>query len=191
MRHLMRETVILTAFNVHFVENGHADTVLDADIKAAYLGFVAGKLNAIAPTPQQETASLGTADAFYARCAGWLRENTRDTKKFSILFNENVTYGFCRNLFALKWPTLVVDAVIFIAAAGYAFYARPAVESEFALKLFILMSISAVHAAYIALVGTESSVREAAVTYARQLLLSCEMLGAGAPKPRKRAAQAR
>jgi hypothetical protein len=166
----------------------HADTALDADIKAGYLGFVAGKLNATAPTAQQEVSSPDTADAFYTRCAGWLRENTRDTKKFSILFNENVTYGFRRNLFALKWPALVIDAVIFIAAAGYALYARPDAESELALKLFILMGVSAVHAAYIAFACTENSVREAAVTYARQLLLSCEALGAAAPKPSRRAA---
>jgi hypothetical protein len=165
----------------------HADTTLDAATKAAYVGFVAGKLNATAPSAEQEAASTDAADAFYARCAGWLRENTRDTKKFSILFNENVTYGFRRNLFALKWPALAIDAIIFIAAAGYALYARPDVESDLALKLFILIGVSALHAAYIAFVSTENSVREAAVTYARQLLLSCETIGAAVPKPRTRA----
>jgi hypothetical protein len=166
----------------------HADTTLDATTKAAYVGFVAGKLNATAPTVEQEAASTEATDAFYARCAGWLRENTRDAKKFSILFNENVTYGFRRNLFALKWPALVIDAVIFIAAAGYALYARPDIESDLALKLFILIAVSVLHAAYVAFVGTEDSVREAAVTYARQLLLSCVALGPAAAKPRGRSA---
>jgi hypothetical protein len=161
----------------------HADTTLDADTKADYLGFMAGKLNATAPTAQQEVASPDAADAFYARCVGWLRENTRDTKKFNLLFNENVAYGFRRNLFALKWPAIVIDAVIFIAAVGYALYTRPDVESELAFKLLILIVVSAGHAAYIAFACTENSVREAAVTYARQLLLSCEALGAAKPTP--------
>jgi hypothetical protein len=159
----------------------HADSVLDVNVKTAYLRFLAMKLKTTAPTAQQEMTSPDSADAFYSRCAGWLRENTRDTKKFGILFNENVTYGFRRNLYALKWPTLVVDALIFIVAVAVALYARPNVESELALKLLSLMGLSTVHGAFISFI-TEASVRDAARIYARQLFLSCEVLGATATK---------
>jgi hypothetical protein len=39
-----------------------------------------------------------------------VREFTRDTKKFNIMFNENVSYGFRRNLSGLKLPGFLLDA---------------------------------------------------------------------------------
>jgi len=50
------------------------------------------------PAPEQEAADPEAADGFYTRAGNWLRENTRSKKKFDILFNENVTYGYRRNL---------------------------------------------------------------------------------------------
>ena len=52
-----------------------------------------------APTAAQEEADPAAADSFYTRAGTWPRENTRDQKKFDILFNENVTYGYRRNPF--------------------------------------------------------------------------------------------
>src|SRR5262249_32131675 len=70
----------------------HRDVTVDATAKAAYLTFLVGKIGAPAPTPQEEASDPTKADAYYGRCAAWLRENTRDTKKFYILFSENITY---------------------------------------------------------------------------------------------------
>ncbi len=42
------------------------------------------------------------ADEIYESFCRFLIERTRDTKKFSILFTENVSYGFRRNLWAMK-----------------------------------------------------------------------------------------
>jgi len=154
----------------------HADSTLDAATKAAYVGFVAGKLNSSPPTAAEEVASPDKADAFYSRCAAWLRENTRDVKKFTILFNENVTYGYRRNLFALKWPALAIDLLILFGTAVYMFHARHDLASELGVKLLILVVIAVIHAAYMAFASTEASVREAANIYARQLLLSCDSL---------------
>jgi hypothetical protein len=145
------------------------------------------KINVTVPTAEQEVADPAKADVFYDRCARWLRENTRDRKTYSILFNENITYGFRRNLFALKRPVLILDMVLLLAAAAYLAYARPELDSEPAVKAPLIIGAAVLHALYIGLVATEASVREAANTYARQLLLSCETLRAAAPKPRKRA----
>jgi len=138
------------------------------------------------PSAQEEADDPAKADAFYGRCGAWLRENTRDTKKFNILFNENVTYGFRRNLFALKWPVLIVDSVLLLASVGYLLYARPELDSESALKVYLIVGIAVLHALYISAAATEASVCEAANIYARQLLLCCEALGAIMPKSRKR-----
>src|SRR5260370_17709690 len=76
--------------------------------------FLAGRLNAPAAAPAQEEADSKAADTFYARGGTWLRENTRDTKKFRVLFNENISYGFHRNLLGLRLPGLILNASILI-----------------------------------------------------------------------------
>ena len=55
----------------------------DPTAKARYLGFLAGKISATAPTLEDERRDPAAADAFYERCGTWLRENTRDAKRFS------------------------------------------------------------------------------------------------------------
>ncbi len=89
----------------------------DAGTKAQYIGFVSGKIGGPAPTAKDEEADPVKCDAYYERCGNWLRENTRDTKKFKLLFDENINYGYRRNLLGLKAPGLAIDALV-LAACG-------------------------------------------------------------------------
>jgi hypothetical protein len=146
----------------------HADTTFDAATKARMHAFLAARLGEVAPTPEQELADLAAADRFYTRAGNWLRENTRNQKKFDILFNENVTYGYRRNLFALKWPALVLNVLIVVGCAAYLW------TQLGPLDLVPVFVIAFLHAAYLAIFSTQAAVEEAARTYARQLLLSTE-----------------
>jgi hypothetical protein len=69
------------------------------------------------PTRDKERANPAVADDFYRRCGNWL-EHTWDTKKFQILFEEHVTYGFRRNLLGFKWPALGINAAIVVFCLG-------------------------------------------------------------------------
>jgi hypothetical protein len=117
-----------------------------------------------------------------------LRENTRNAKKFSILFNENVSYGYRRNLFALKWPALglnlaVVLLCVWAISGGGPFAALGALKS----RILVVFVVAAIHALYIGLAVNQRAVGEAARSYARQLILSCEsFLGKEKPAPAKR-----
>ena len=153
----------------------YADSRLDAGTKAQYHKFLATKINAVAPSPTDEKKRLADCDAFYDRCGTWLRENTRDTKKYKILFEENVTYGFRRNLFALKYAALAIDAIIIVGCTVGLWPSIPfAVVYPKSGKLLFIAAFAIVHAGYISFAATELSVREAAQQYARQLLLCCE-----------------
>jgi hypothetical protein len=166
----------------------HRDTALDAGTKGQYHQFLAGKVGAHCPTAADEQTRLADSDAFYERCGSWLRENTRDTKKFKLLFDENVTYGFRRNLFALRYPALLIDAAILVGC-GIAFWQRGAfgIDDPMGAKLTFIGGFAIFHAAYIFYSATEQGVREAAQQYARQLLLCCETLATGvAPKRAKK-----
>jgi hypothetical protein len=134
------------------------------------------------------------ADAFYELAGTWLRENTRDTKKFPILFNENVTYGFRRNLLGVKWVALGLDAAVVAICAAVLWYRSPvSMGDETTTRAVVVFIVGAAHALYFLLGVRAQNVMVAARTYARQLILSCETFIAGpnparAPARGKRAA---
>jgi hypothetical protein len=121
-----------------------------------------------------------------------VRENTRDTRKFKILFEENVTYGFRRNLLGLKWPALALNAAIVVSCLITLALRFPLnLADPFAQKLLSVVVIAFLHATYFLLFVNEAGVVEAARTYGRQLLLCTETLTAGAqvkaaPKPKNK-----
>jgi hypothetical protein len=157
----------------------HRDAFLDAASKARILKFLAGKISAKAPSAADEAKDPIAADGFYVRCGNWLREHTRDTKKFKILFDENITYGFRRNLLGLKWPALILNAVIVALCLLLIWYRLPFDSGDVLTQKFLsVLVIAFLHATYLALFVTEEGVVEASRQYARQLLLSCETLQA-------------
>lgn len=163
----------------------HRDDTYDMDTKAGFHAFIASKLGKPAPTANEEAADPAAADKYYARGATWLRENTRDEKKFDILLNENISYGFRRNLLGLKLPGFLLNAFI-VAICLAIFWRRWPVDFSHAFdaKLLAVIVIAILHAIYLALFVTQAGVFEAARTYARQLLLCTQSshLG-GTPKP--------
>lgn len=169
----------------------HRDDTYDADTKAGYHAFIAAKLGKLAPTAAEEAADPATADSYYARGAAWLRENSRDAKKFDILLNENISYGFRRNLLGLKLPGFLLNAVIVATCIAVLCHRWPVdLSSGLDAKLFAVVVIAALHAIYLALFVTEAGVVEAARTYARQLLLCTQSPHvAGTPRPRATARQ--
>jgi hypothetical protein len=139
-------------------------------------------------TEPDERRDHAAADAFYERCGAWLRENTRNAKKFSILFNENVTYGYRRNLFALKWPALALNvAVVLLCVWAVAGGAPFSALGQLNGRVLVVLAVAAIHALYIGLAVNRRGVGEAARSYARQLILSCEsFLGKEKPAAAKK-----
>ena len=95
-----------------------ADGTFDEHTKEKYRAFLAGKIKRRAPTAEEEAVNQADADAFYEQCGIWMRDNTRDAKKFPILFSELVTYGFRRNLRGLKWPALTLNLIVVAISFG-------------------------------------------------------------------------
>jgi hypothetical protein len=153
----------------------HRDLTYDAATKTGFHQFIAAKLGQPAPTKEEEAADPQAADAYYVRGVTWLRENTRNTKKFDVLFNENVSYGFRRNLLGLKLSGFRLNAFIVIVCLGIVWYRWPIDWSNgLNTNLLAVIVIAMLHAGYLALFVTEQGVFEAARIYARQLLLSSQ-----------------
>ena len=67
------------------------------------------------PTASEEAADPEAADQAYEVATRWLRDNTRNTSEFELVFKENTSYGFRRNLYGLKplaLPVAVVGAAL-------------------------------------------------------------------------------
>jgi len=96
----------------------HVDDHFDFHTKARYHGNVARLFGIHMPTAAQERDNPQAAESAYeAATVGLLRE-TRDTNRFSLLFDENINFGFCRNLLGLK-PTGIALSLFGLATGGY------------------------------------------------------------------------
>jgi hypothetical protein len=170
----------------------HRDAQFDADGKHRWQEFLGGKIKEKAPTADAELADPREADAFYDRCGDWLREHTRDHKKFKLIFEELVTYGFRRNLLGLKWPGLALNSIVVaVCVVALQFRLPLATDDDVSIRLVCVLILATCHAIYFLLAVTEKGAMEAANQYGRQLLLACELLMAPALKGTKGNASAR
>jgi len=160
-----------------------SDGTIDSASKDRYRDFLAAAVKSPAPTQLDEVQNPAATNAFYELAGTWLRESTRDTKRFAILFNENVTYGFRRNLLGLKWPALVLNVVVVGICAVILWYNAPInLGDDLTRRVLVVLVVAATHALYICLIVTRRGVMDASRTYARQLILSCEALMASGSK---------
>ncbi|MGR4927245.1 hypothetical protein ACIPUD_10600 [Bradyrhizobium sp. CAR08] len=153
----------------------YSDNTFDAASKDQYRAFLGPKIDQPVPTKQQEEQNLKAGDPFYERGGAWLRENTRDVRKFSILFAENITYGFRRNLLGLKWPSLVLNLAIVLLSCVFLYKMAPLdTDNDTALRLLVVLALAVIHSLYMTFAVSKDSVVDASRIYARQLILSCE-----------------
>jgi hypothetical protein len=98
----------------------HRNDRVDAITRAKYherMSKVVG--GAIAPTAAEELADPMRADQIYAAWSTYVRVNTRDTKKYSLVFSENINYGYRRNLYGLRPIGITVTSMSVIGALAW------------------------------------------------------------------------
>ena len=157
----------------------HSDGNLDAQTKARYHGFLTRHMDAwVAPSPTDELQDNRKADIAYESAVRWLREKTRDRKRYRLVFEENVSYGFRRNLYGLKPVGLVVGSLClvsnYLALNGVISNTTAAIGpglGGLALSLAVLIC-------WIVVVRP-TWVRDSAEAYARALLATCDQSGGG------------
>ena len=132
------------------------------------------------PTAAQEMTDPVHADQIYEAANSWLLAKTRDHKKFHLLFEENMNYGFRRNFWALKPLAITLDLVILVGfAVFFAVSWKGGVVGTvqyISAELWVGIGATAMHMLIIALLISEHWVRLAAHAYATQLLAACDVL---------------
>lgn len=145
------------------------------------------------PSADEEKLDSESADDFYRGATAWIKEKTRDTKKHSHLFRENIAFGFHRNALGLKWYGVSVAAICTIwtlGAVGVISLSAPYLDFT-AFKTFSGSQIITlcVAIAFLFLWGfrvTEGAVKRAAFAYAERLWQCCDHLD----KPRRKTPKA-
>lgn len=153
--------------------------------KKLFRAYMAAQLKHEAPTAAEENITPNKANDFYRAANAWLRDRTRDTQEFSMLFGENITYGFRRNLLGLKYIAIICNILVMGLSLGILYYppayfqALPRLDE----KLAIIMAAVFFHTMYMIIAVNKKAVLEASRTYGRQLILSCETLINSPPPP--------
>lgn len=124
-------------------------------------------------TPTAEARDRRGADAAYEACVLFLRERTRDRNEFPLIFEENCSYGFRRNLWGLRPWGLALAMLAFVA-----------IELQLRWRLYQGQGVSPVVIGCGVVTGllllgwaflfTPGWVRVAAEAYAERLLSACD-----------------
>jgi hypothetical protein len=127
------------------------------------------------PTAEDEARDPAHADQVYEAATRLLIARTRDRKRFSLVFKENVNYGFRRNLWSMKPLGLTIAALGLVGCVWLVVSARmpiAKVKFDWWLATVINVGLLLCWAAWI----TPSWVRIAAQAYAERLLEACDQL---------------
>ncbi|MCL1825999.1 MAG: hypothetical protein FWG26_08720 [Betaproteobacteria bacterium] len=121
-----------------------------------------------------ESANLKSAVEVCESSVKWLREKTRDTKMFPLIFSENTNYGFRRNLLGVKPIALVLSIVSLLAVSCYAWIGSGGDVLKVSVQSWLAGAVSFVGLFFWIFVVTPGFVRTTAFAYATALLAACD-----------------
>lgn len=153
----------------------HRDTSLNAHTRARYHARAAEALGMPMPTAAEQQANPAAADSLYEAYSNFLLERTRDTKRFRLLFDELIGYGFRRNLLAIRplgLPLSITCALIEIGSCLRSFH----LSGRFEIDSAIFAGLDLFLAYCWWRIVSPDWVRRAADAYAERLLAASENL---------------
>jgi hypothetical protein len=152
----------------------HSSNLIDKHTKARFHKLLGERINNITlPSEEEERQNPLESDEIYESCAQYLISKTRDKTKYNLLFKENTSYGFRRNLWGMKiWAIviLLISAIIhaIIATDYFSHYSfTPNKDSYLYAGLFFLFT-------FWVFIVTPNWIRIVAEEYARRLYETLE-----------------
>jgi hypothetical protein len=98
----------------------HRDVRIDAITKNRYHKHLSTLVKGTKPpTPKEEDADPTAADQVYTAWSSYLRVHTRNTKTYPLVFQENVSYGYRRNVCGLRPLGIGLSALSLASGAGW------------------------------------------------------------------------
>lgn len=154
----------------------HSDDTVDGITKSRYHQRMAVMVPGTRVlSREEELADPTAADQIYTAWSTFIRVNTRDTKKYPLLFQENISYGYRRNVWGMKPVGVTVTAVSLASAALWACYAYKTTGS-ISLELIISGAVCAILLLLWIFHFTAEWVRIPANAYAERLVEAIDSL---------------
>ena len=164
----------------------HSHARFDTITKARYHQKLAALVNgAKAPTPAEEQADPAAADEVYKAWSHYLRSNTRDAKKYPLLFKENISFGYRRNVWGLR-PIGIAVSVVCALAAGARLWFIYNGTGQVGEEIAGALTISLLFLMLWWFRFTDDWVRVPADAYAERLAESLETIGGKPPAKEKK-----
>ena len=159
----------------------HQDCNINKVTKNRYRIFLKNNIsNLRLASPKEEQECPSSADEGYQSATDWLLVQTRDRERFRMIYQENINYGFRRNVWALKPHVITID-VILVASLLVVFgglwtdYFPTALQIP-VIQLLTSIVICTIHFLVYVIVVTPKWVYTVAQEYAKQLLSACDEL---------------
>lgn len=159
------------------------NTVIDPHTKERFHNAIAKGIGKSFPTREAEQLDPVAADEIYRAGTVWLIGQTRESKKFPLVFKENVAFGFHRNCLGLRVMGIVAAAVCIIWALFHT--AVLGISSPYLSPERLVSSDPGAAVALWIAVGmllvwlfvlNESAAKRTGYAYAERLLESCDNL---------------
>ena len=154
-----------------------SDSNIDELTKARYRRYLEGNVDGWkAPSQAEEETDRQGAMSTYDSAVRRLKEGSRDRRDrphFDLVFKENVSYGFRRNTYGLRWIGRLI-AMICLAVGGGSLYFSACVKGDPVSKLDVGSLLFLLGMAVAWLWVNQRWVRDAANGYARALLAVCD-----------------
>jgi hypothetical protein len=148
----------------------HCDPRIDAITKARYHARLVQLVpNTIAPTPDSERDDPATVDICYTAWSTHLRNSTRDQKRFHLLFDELVSYGYRRNLLGLR-PYGLSSSILACLGCGSSIGLAIYLHHELRDAMWLAFCVDALLLAFWVFRVTPAWVRLTADNYAARLV---------------------
>ena len=162
----------------------HRDNRLDSTTKSRYRRFLCGAVpGLVLLSSEDERNDPEQADARLESANRWLLAQTTDHARFALLFNENMNYGYRRNLLGMRWIALGLDAaaLVLVISVGLACWTGDVASTIQSLQpeWWASLAIALVHSLMFVWYIRADWVRASAETYAGQLLAACDSLEGG------------
>lgn len=149
----------------------HTDTRIPSDTKMRYHQYLTDHGIKV-PNFELELNDPKAAHQSFRSAVDWLLEHTRPTAKTSMLLNENIAYGFRRNLLGLKPIAMLLLLIAIIANAVLVFLHHQEQNRALAAGIVEMLFLLAL-VAWI-LVVKSAFVEDASFAYAQRFLAQCE-----------------
>lgn len=122
------------------------------------------------PTAAEESADPTGAERTYVSCSEWLRSKALQLKKqppFDIVHDENISYGYRRNLLGIRSYALVITCLaVSSTVAAFLFGRQPVIEALLILMLGL----------YFGLAVSKAGLRRGADNYSHRLLSAVDAI---------------